>query len=137
MLITITRDIILEKEILGLLYIDGHFKCYTLEPKNAIASGLYTLDFRLVSPMAQHYTTKYGTHGMPWIRNVPGRKWIYIHIGNTAKDTKGCILIGKGRQVRENLGRKKTGIILSSTLMYKELHMLLTGQDKVKVCIVE
>ena len=29
---------------------------------------------------------------------MPNRDWILFHRGNTAKDTSGCILVGKGRE---------------------------------------
>ncbi|ACI54453.1 conserved hypothetical protein [Rhizobium leguminosarum bv. trifolii WSM2304] len=35
--------------------------------------------------------------------NVPGRSSILIHIGNTTKDTEGCILAGMGLMVTQNL----------------------------------
>lgn len=30
----------------------------------------------------------------PWLYNVDNREYILIHIGNTASDSKGCILVG-------------------------------------------
>jgi hypothetical protein len=32
------------------------------------------------------------------VQDVPNRDWILFHIGNTAKDTSGCILVGNGRK---------------------------------------
>ena len=41
----------------------------------------------------------------PWIYNVEGREYILIHIGNTASDSKGCILVGdeiEGKELRKS-----------------------------------
>jgi hypothetical protein len=32
------------------------------------------------------------------VQDVPNRDWILFHIGNTSKDTSGCILVGNGRK---------------------------------------
>jgi hypothetical protein len=31
---------------------------------------------------------------MIWVQNVPGFKFILIHLGNTISDTEGCLIIG-------------------------------------------
>ena len=71
---------------------DLHF--YTLEPPTrhddvkprAIPAGVYPLTIRF-SP----------NHGrlVPHVECVPGFYSIEIHIGNTAKDTLGCTLVGR------------------------------------------
>lgn len=93
---------------LGALYIDGTFECFTLEDpvrdgekvwgRTAIPEGVYDMDLRKGSPMARRYDKRYSRFlnhdGMLWLRNVPNFKWIYIHPGNYASDTEGCILVG-------------------------------------------
>jgi len=37
------------------------------------------------------------------LQNVPGRSAILIHVGNTTKDTEGCILAGMGMMVTQTL----------------------------------
>lgn len=79
---------------------------FTLEPPNrktkilcntCIPAGIYELGLRFDSPMATHYRDKFGTQhkGMIWLLDVPGYEYVYFHVGNTAKDTDACILVGE------------------------------------------
>ena len=45
---------------------------------------------------------------------------VLIHIGNTAKDTEGCILVGENKQV---------GMVLNSTVTFKRVYDLLKKAD--------
>ena len=83
---------------LGELSIDGEKFCHTLEPrwrepeakkvpgKTAIPAGRYPVVITL-SPKFKQW--------LPLLLHVPGFTGIRIHAGNTAKDTKGCILVGE------------------------------------------
>lgn len=78
---------------LDLLWLPNHKDIYTLEPKKGdyrqnccIPQGLYN---------CRKYTSN--DHKDVWkVLDVPGRTDILIHVGNYAKDTKGCILVGLG-----------------------------------------
>ena len=61
-----------------------------------IPAGEYEIKFRKESPMATRYRQRFGDDhiGMLWLQDVPNFEWIYIHVGNTADDTDGCILVG-------------------------------------------
>lgn len=54
----------------------------------AIPAGIYRV--------TMHDSPKFGR--VPKLHDVPGFTDIYFHAGNTAKDTKGCILVGLGRR---------------------------------------
>lgn len=97
---------------IGALYVDGKFECFTLEDREQpdgkvygetrIPAGEYEIALRKDSPMANKYDRRYREtmhDGMLWLRDVPGFEWVYIHIGNTDKDTSGCILVGEGVQM--------------------------------------
>lgn len=96
---------------IGKLYINGKYFCDTLEDvdrglnsamteeeikdlkikgETAIPVGIYKV---LIT-----YSPKY-KRNMPLIANVKGYLGIRIHSGNTAKDTEGCILVGKNTKV--------------------------------------
>ena len=91
--------------ISGFLSIDGEFECYTLElpdKKNrkrisCIPIGRYKITEREEpTEMTMRYRSKYpdwfNFHLM--LNNVKDRSGIYIHVGNTIKDSYGCILVG-------------------------------------------
>lgn len=78
------------KAVMGLLYVDGQFECYTLEPSATakypiIPAGTYPIQL-LESPRFGEVT--------PHVQNVPGRSFIEIHPGNKPSDTEGCTLVG-------------------------------------------
>ncbi len=117
----ITVDRLWKKEgyTIGKLYVDDTFLCNTLEDKDrgltssmsldnikklkkagetAIPSGTYTIRMDIVSPKyskSSWYIQNCNGSRMPRLMNVPGYDGVLIHSGNTAKDTQGCILVGK------------------------------------------
>lgn len=90
---------------LGVLLVNGRFRCYTLEDavrdhkihgQTAIPEGHYRLTLRTAGGMNARYASKFPTihKGMLRLRDVPGFRWVYLHIGNFIRDTEGCILVG-------------------------------------------
>lgn len=86
---------------IGRLYIDGQYRCDTLEdpvrdlarePKvpgnTAIPKGTYDVVVN-ISPKFRRM--------LPRLLRVPRFDGILIHRGNTAADTAGCILVGENR----------------------------------------
>ena len=105
---------------IGKLYIDGKWFCDTLEDtdrglddrmsleeikkmkikgETAIPTGIYQV---LLT-----YSPKYKKI-MPLINNVKGYSGIRIHSGNTHKDTEGCLLVGKNKEVGKVLDSRIT-----------------------------
>lgn len=123
---------------IGKLYINGVYFCDTLEDvdrglddsmteeeikekkvygKTAIPTGIYTV---LLT-----YSPKY-KKVMPLINNVKGYSGIRIHSGNTAKDTLGCLLVGKNTKV---------GMVTDSRNTYNALfkRLLQKGSNKITI----
>lgn len=96
-----------ENETLGKLSINGKFQCYTLEDEyrevkvkgeTRIPQGSYVLKLRTVGGMHMRYGRRFPDHhkGMIWLQDVPNFQYIYVHVGNSSKDSEGCILVGSG-----------------------------------------
>ena len=100
-----------EVSTLGKLYIDGEFECFTIEDahhdtkvhgKTRIPAGNYRVFLRRMgtSRFDLKYSTKFRELGDNWyvgmlqLDNVPGFEGVEMHIGNSAADTDGCILVG-------------------------------------------
>lgn len=96
----IIRDTFTEESTIGRLFLNGELFCDTLENpwKNnqrnisCIPDGEYDVRLRLPRESA----TRDYIHLL--VKEVPNRDWILFHRGNTAKDTSGCIVVGKGSE---------------------------------------
>ena len=94
------RDTFSDKSTIGELFINGERFCDTLEnpwinnKKNVscIPKGEYKVRLRL----ARESATRDYLHLL--VEDVENRSYILFHIGNTPKDTSGCILVGLGSQ---------------------------------------
>lgn len=60
-----------------------------------IPAGSYEVQLRTESPMADRYRERFGEEhrGIPWLQDVPGFTYVYLHVGNDDDDTDGCILV--------------------------------------------
>ncbi|MBR2016478.1 MAG: hypothetical protein IKA00_04145, partial [Prevotella sp.] len=62
----------------------------------AIPVGTYRVTLAVKSPrFSQVAQYKFCNGYLPRLVNVPAYDGVLIHIGNTAKDTEGCILVGR------------------------------------------
>lgn len=97
----------LAEETIGALYVDGRFCLFTLEdqPQTAgkvpgetrIPAGVYQLRLKTDGRLHEKYSALYPEHrGMLELVDVPDFTGILIHVGNTDRDTAGCILVGDG-----------------------------------------
>ena len=134
---------------IGKLYIDGVYFCDTVEDtdrglfqgqsldlikkikipnKTAIPTGTYKLTLNVVSP-------KYSKKAIyqeickgrvPRLLDVPGYDGVLIHIGNSADDSSGCILVGQNKVV---------GKVINSTETFRKLYNKIKGQKDLTIQI--
>ena len=130
---------------IGKLYIDGCYYCDVLEDtdrgldddmkeseilkkkikgQTAIPTGTY--------PVKITYSPKYKKL-MPLIENVKGYQGIRIHSGNTHKDTEGCILTGKNKEVGKVLESRKTFNALYKILTETKENIIIDIRRKYKI----
>lgn len=112
---------------IGILTVDGVFECFTLEDTynkvkilghTRIPEGTYDVKLRTEGGMTKRYAEKYSEHkGMLWLQDVDNFDYVYIHIGNNADNTEGCILVGDGC-----IARKDEQFITGSVRAYKAVY---------------
>ena len=54
---------------------------------------------------------------MPRLKDIPGYDGVLVHCGNTAKDTEGCILVGKN-DVKGMVTKSKDYFLKLYNIMY-------------------
>lgn len=94
------RNTFSKKSTIGELFLNGERICDTLENPwqdnqrniSCIPEGVYPVRLRL----PRESGTRDYIHLL--VKDVKDRDYILIHIGNTAKDTSGCILVGLGTE---------------------------------------
>ena len=133
MILKVNRRWKKESYTIGELFVNGVRLCNTLEDKDrglnssmpvgiinqkkiygltAIPTGTYKVVLSYSPKFAKKaWAKKYGGL-VPEILNVKGYSGVRIHIGQTDKDTLGCILVGENKEV---------GKVINSTKCYYEL----------------
>ena len=139
---------------IGHLYVNGQYLCDTLEDtdrglnqttpykevvkikvkgKTAIPVGDYTVSMAYQSPKfsKKEYYKKLCNGYLPRLLNVNGFSGVLIHVGNTASDTEGCLLVGynkvKGKVIDSRIAFEK--------LMKTWLIPVIKSKEEVKLTI--
>ena len=135
-------------DTLGILLIKNRFLGYILEDEfrdvkvkgdTRIKSGRYRLVInKSESPLTLSYRKRFDWfkyHIM--VENVPEFSNVYIHVGNTEKDTEGCLLIGD----TANNNTVKQGFIGESVpafeRFYKEFYPIIEKGDNIYISIYD
>ena len=108
---------------IGKLYVDGEYVCDTIEDtvrdldkdgkfangevkipgKTAIPYGRYEITMKVKSPKYSNYSKyswakKYDGY-LPRLLNVSQFDGVLMHVGNSALDSEGCIIVGENKVV--------------------------------------
>ena len=108
---------------IGKLYVDGEYVCDTIEDtvrdldkdgkfangevkipgKTAIPYGRYEITMKVKSPKYSNFSKyswakKYDGY-LPRLLNVPHFDGVLMHVGNSALDSEGCIIVGENKVV--------------------------------------
>ena len=143
-----------ETYTIGKLYVNGKAFCETVEDKDrhltqnmplaeirevkvadvtAIPTGTYNVRMDVASPK---YSLKpwyfSNCHGgkLPRLENVPGFSGVLIHCGNTAKDSSGCVLVGRNTAVGMVTDSKNTFLKL-----YNKMWEAYKKGEKIEITI--
>ena len=129
MLISVERFVSDKNSTIGLLRLDDKFQCFTCEDEfreekvaneTRIPAGLYDVKVRAEGGMHGRYAKRFDYHrGMLWLQDVPDFEWIYIHVGNLADHTSGCILVGQNCRLKPHMA------VLQSADAYRDLYALV------------
>ena len=134
MKLTLKRRYKCKDYTIGDLYLNGKKFCDTIEDTDrgltsemsaqeiaekkkhgvtAIPTGVYTIQMGVVSPKFKNksWATQWGGK-LPRLLNVKGFSGVLIHVGNSASDTEGCLLVGEN---------KVKGQVINSTETFNKL----------------
>ena len=120
-MLTLVRFTRTETAVLGSLYLNGAFVCYTLEnAAKAIPAGMYNV---------QNSKSPKFKRELPLLYNaqVPAKRGIRIHVGNTVASSSGCILVGMGRGAEDFS-------VTESRLAETMVTMICRNETKLVIC---
>lgn len=129
-----------ETYTIGKLYVDGVYFCDTIEDKDRGLDDAMGLAEIMIKKRYGETAIPYGTYKVeityspkykkltPEIKNVKGFSGIRIHSGNTAKDTLGCLIIGRNTQV---------GMVTESRKTYNKLFALMKDAKDISIEITK
>lgn len=122
-MLTLVRFTRTETAVLGSLYFNGAFICYTLEnAAKAIPCGVYNV---------QNSKSPKFKRELPLLHNakVPASRGIRIHRGNTCKDSQGCVLVGMGRSTEKSSVTESTNAELMVTMLCRNVGKLVICEE--------
>ena len=120
-MLVLVRDIRKGDAVLGCLFLNGTFICYTLENADkAIPEGVYNIE--------NSKSPKFNRE-LPMIfnKNIKASRGIRIHRGNSAKDSQGCVLVGMGRSAEKSSVTESASAETMVTMLCRTIkHLCIT-----------
>lgn len=118
-MLTLVRFTRTETAILGSLYHNGGFICYTLEnAAKAIPAGLYNVQ-NSQSPKFKRELP------LIWNAKVPAKRGVRIHRGNSYRDSSACVLVGMGRDIKKDLITESANAEIMVTMLCRNVGKLV------------
>lgn len=140
MKLTLRRIAFRDAYTIGKLYIDGTYFCDTVEDKDRGLDDSMTVEEILKRKVYGETAIPYGTYEvqityspkykkmMPLLLNVKGYSGIRIHSGNTAKDSLGCLIVGRNTKV---------GMVTESRVTYNKLFAIIKDAKELSIKITK
>ena len=133
---------------LSILFVNGVKRGYVVEDKDRDLTSEMTLAAIKATKVHSHTAIPTGRYQVslrespnfkrtyPWLLNVPGFQYIYIHKGNWIRDTEGCVLVGLswGYESGEYCVRQSKNLF---DPIYEEITAALAKKEKVWYTIVQ
>lgn len=138
------RDTFTPQSCIGDLSIDGIFECHVLEPtarglnsempldkiqavkitgRTAIPTGRYKINL---------YFSPEHNRKVPILLNVPGFEYVEIHVGNWAKDSRTCLLVGTTKAT-DFVGNS----VIAFNKLYPKIETAINNGDEVWITVTE
>ena len=125
---------------IGRLFVDGKYVCDTIEDRDRGLTDSMTLEEIMRLKKYGETAIPYGTYRvqityspkfkkmMPILIGVKGFEGVRIHSGNTAKDSLGCLLVGRNTKV---------GMVTESRKTYNMLYDIIKDQKNIIIEITK
>jgi len=127
---------------LGILTVNGVFECFTVEDthrevkvvgETCIPDGTYEIKLRDAGGMTKKYAARYPFHkGMLHLQNVANFEYVYIHTGNTAQHSEGCILVNEAIDSDTMTGSKSRTAYVT---LYNKILSIIDTDDSVFITV--
>lgn len=133
----VQRDSSVKGATLGTLSINGKFECYTLEDTVREIPGCSVAEWKIQNETAipqGTYTVILSVSNrfkmiLPEVLNVPGFTGIRIHVGNYAKNTDGCLLVGTGKTDLPMITNSKVAF----DALFNKLNVVFKAKELIRI----